>query len=344
MRVPRLITLLLLCTCFAAVSTAASPATSAHDLRQIGMVNIPGSPGFAGAAFANSMLLLSHPGASAVDVFDPMRRRVVAEIVGLQSPRGLAVDGKAGRLYIADHGSNSIVVVAFEGWKVIDSIALHGSPDALLLTAEDKLYWTDADAETLSLLDLHTKQDVARVELGGRPRSLAWDAQRHIVFATLQDAHQIVAIAPGSSDSQLNIVSRFSLSASQPTSLIYDPQYHELYTSVRFAVLAVNADTGVEVSRVAAPAGVDSLWLDPDSRTLYAASEGSLLVMQAKGQLSKVDEIETAGIKGDTVVFDAEKNVVLVPGGGQGQSKLLILRPMTPNAPPSANDTDARVR
>jgi hypothetical protein len=66
--------------------------------------------------------------------------------------------------------------------------------------------------------------------------------------------------------------------------------------------------------------------------------------MQAKGRLSKIDEIATAGVKGHTVVFDAQKNVVLLPGGGEGKSKLLILRPMAPNAQSSANDTDARVR
>ena len=328
MRVPRILVPLVLCACFA----------SASDLRQIGMVNLPGAPGFGDADFANGMLLLTHPGASALDVFDPVRRRVVAQVAGLQSPRGLAVDEKAGRIYVADHGSNSIAVIAIAGWKAIDSIALPGSPDAVMLSGDGKLYWTDADAGTLSLLDLHTKQDVARTDLGGTPRALALDTQRHVAFVTLQDTHQVLAL-----DSQLKIVNHFTLSASQPTGLVYDPQYHELYTAVRYAVLAISADTGAEIDRIAAPAGVDSLWLDPDSRTLYAAAEGSLLVIGAKGRLNKIDELTTAGVKGHLVAFDADKRMVLVPGGSEGKSKLLILRPMTPNTQPGM-DTDARVR
>jgi len=327
MRVPRiLVSLVLVCAWLA----------SASDLRQIGMINLPGAPGFGGVAFANGMLLLTHPGASTLDVFDPGRRRMVAQVTGLQSPRAIAVDEKAGRVYVADHGSNSIAVVATDGWKVVDSIALPGSPDNLVLGADGKLFWTDADEETLSLLDLHTKQDAAQVALGGRPRDLALDAQRNLVFVTLQDVHQIVAADP-----ELKITNRYTLNASEPTGLIYDPQYRELYVSVRYAVLAISADTGAEVDRVAAPAGVDSLWLDADSRTLYAASEGSLLVMQAKGRLSKVDELGTAGIKGHTVAYDPEKRMLLVPGGSEGKSKMLILRPIAPNAP---DDTDARVR
>jgi len=327
MRVPRLLPLLALCVAFAGAS----------DLRQIGMVNLPGTPGFGQVAFARGMLILPHPGASTLDVFDPVRRRVVAQVTGLQSPRAVAVDEKSGRIYVADHGSNSIAVVATDGWKVIDSIALPGSPDNVLLGEGGKLYWTDADAGTVALLDLNTKQEVAQTELGGTPRSLALDPQRQLVFATLQDVHQIVAIDP-----QLKIVNRFNLNASQPTGLIYDSQYHELYAAVRYAVLAVSADTGAEIDRVAAPAGADSLWLDADSRTLYAASEGSLLVMQAKGRLAKIEEITTVGVKGHIVAFDADKHMLLVPGGSQGKSKLLILRPMTANT--QQDDTDARVR
>jgi len=331
MRVPRiLIPAVLICTSWIA---------SASDLRQIGMVNLPGAPGFGAVAFANGMLLLTHPGASAVDVFDPVRGRVAGQITGLQAPRALAVDEKGGSVYIADHGSHSIAVVATGGWKVVDSIAVPGSPDNLLLSTDGKLYWADAAAGAVSLLDLRTKQDIARSNVGGTPRDLALDPQRHLVFATLQDMHPIVALDP-----QLKIVSRFNLSASQPTGLIFDPQYHELYTAVRFAVLAISADTGAEIDRIAAPAGVDSLWLDPESRTLYAAGEGSLLVIQVKGRLAKVDEIATAAVKGHTVAYYADRRMVLLPGGREGKSKLLILRPMGPNAQPGMEDTDARVR
>jgi YVTN family beta-propeller protein len=320
-----------------ALTLLTSWTVSASDLRQIGMVNLPGSPGFGEMAFANGMLLLAQPGASAVDVFDPVKRRTIAQITGLQSPRSIAVDVRAGRVYVADHGSNSIAIISTDGWKVVDSIALSGSPDVLLLDG-GKLYWTDADAGTLSQLDVRTKQDVAKVDLGGMPRSVAL-GDRGTIFVTVQDLHQIVAL-----DAQLKIVNRFTLNASQPTGLVYDPQYHELYVSVRGAVLAISADTGAEASRVTAAEGVDALWLDEDSRTLYAASEGALLVMSAKGNLTATDNIVTE-VKGHTVAYDSAKHLVLLPGGREGKSKLLILRPMTPNGQPGADEsTDARMR
>lgn len=330
MRVPRLL--------LAAILLCTSVLATASDLRQIGMVNIPGAPGFGELAFCNGMLLMTHTGASAVDVFDPLKRRVVAQITGLQSPRGIAVDEQGGRVYVADHGSNSIAVISTDGWKVVDSIGLSGSPNAVLLDGEGKMYWTDADAGVIALLDLHTKQDIARTDVGGTPHDLEWDGAHKIVFATLQDVHQVVTIDP-----QLKVINRFTLNASQPTGLVYDPQYHELYVAVRFAVVAISADTGVEIDRVAAPSGVDRLWLDPDSHTLYAASEGSLLTLNAKGRLSLGDEITTQ-VKGHAVAYDADKKLVLLPGGREGKSKLVIYRAMTPNGQTVDAPAEAKVR
>ncbi len=306
--------------------------SAASDLRQIGMVNLSGEPGFGKPALANGMLLLTQTGASSVDVFDPGRRRVVAQVTGLQSPRSVVVDEQDGKAYVADHGSNSIAVVAFDGWKVVDSIPLKGSPDTLVLDGNGNVYWSDAENGTVSLVDLRTKQTVNTVDIGGTPRDLAYDNVGKLVYASVQDAHQIVAMDP-----QLKIVKRFNLTGSQPSGLVYDPQYKELYVSVRFAVLAISADTGVEVGRVAAPAGVDSLWLDPPSRTLFAASNGSLLMMQAKGQLIAIDEIPT-DVKGHTVAYDAAKRMVLLPGGREGKAKILLLQPTTANGQPASGD------
>ncbi len=314
-----------------------APALFSSDLRQIGMVNIPGAPGFGEMAFANGMLVMTHSGASAVDVFDPARRRVIAQITGLQSPRGVAVDESSGKVYIADHGNHSIAVVTIEGWKVSDTIPLQGSPDNLLLN-QGKLYWTDADNGTISLIDLATKQNVSTVDIGGMPRELALDTGRDVVFATVQDLHQLVAVDP-----QLKIVNRYNLDASQPTGLVYDPQSQELFVAVRFAVVAINAATGAEVNRVAAAAGVDALWLDPQSRMLYAASDGSLLMIHADGHLTIADEIATE-VKGHTVAYDAAKRLVLLPGGREGKSKVLIFRAMSSNQQPDNENTRPPVR
>jgi YVTN family beta-propeller protein len=322
-----------------ALLLSATLAATASDLRQIGLVNVPGVPGFGPMAFANGMLLMTHTGAATLDVFDPVHRRMVAQITGLQSPRAVAVDEQNGKVYVADHGSMSLAVIAIDSWRVIDSIPLKGAPDALVLDANNgKLYWADADKGTVSVVDIKTKQNVTTVDIAGTPRNMALSADGNLIFVTVQDLHQVMALDP-----QLKIVKRFDLSASQPTGLVYDPQYHELYVAVRYAVLAISADTGAEIDRVPAPSGVDALWLDAESHTLYAAGDGSLLMMQAKGRLVAGEEVPT-DVKGHTVAYDAARRLVLLPGGREGKSKVLILRPMNSSEPGMADDQRAGVR
>jgi YVTN family beta-propeller protein len=304
------------------------------------MVNLPGSPGFSELAFARGMLVMTQTGASSVDVFDAGKRRVIAQVTGLQSPRGIAVDEQNGKVYVADAGNNAIAVISIDTWKVSDTIPLQGSPDHLLLADNaTQMYWSDAGNGTVSLLDLGTKQNIATVQVGGSPRYLASDPDRQVVFATIQDRHEIVAIDP-----QLKIVAHFNLNASQPTGLVYDARFRALYVAARFAVVALNAENGTEINRVPAAAGVDRLWLDPESRTVYAAGGGSLTVMRAdNGRIALVDEIPM-DVKGHTVAYDPGRKLVLLPGGREGKSRLLILKSMTSGrTPENAETTQAQV-
>src|SRR5205823_2603490 len=58
-------------------------AASAAQLRQVAIVEIPGRPGFDAVAFSGKFLLIAHTAANTLDVFDPARRRVVAQVKDL---------------------------------------------------------------------------------------------------------------------------------------------------------------------------------------------------------------------------------------------------------------------
>ena len=295
-----------------------------RTLRQLGMVEIAGSPGFDAVAVANGKVLLSHIGSSSLDIVDPAKRRVVAQVINLQSPRGIAVDQANGKIYVAQAGNNSIAVVSFQGWQYSGAIRLDQPPNTLALNNDgQRLYWTSAQNNSLSILDVSTRQNLGTVDLGGRPRGMVWDQERGVTFVALQDTAEIVAVDP-----ELKVVSRFKVNGSQPTNLVYDPHTRRLYVAVRKAVLAINDQDGSETNRVEAPMGVDDLWFAPESRTLYAASPGELTVIKAgDGQLTVVDDIPIS-IKGHNVAFDPESNMVFVPGGREGKSAMLLLQPI----------------
>jgi hypothetical protein len=127
--------------------------------------------------------------------------------------------------------------------------------------------------------------------------------------------------------------------------LLYDARTKCLYVAVRYAVLSINTETGAEVNRVPAAAGVDMLWLDPESRTVYAAGGGMLLMLRTDGQRLTVSDEINADVKGHTVAYDPEKKMVVLPGGREGRSKVLLLRPMTSNpALPATATAEAKAQ
>src|SRR3954469_25985 len=120
--------------------TSVLVVASAEQLRQVAIVDIPGRPGFDTLAWADGKLVIAHRGADKVDVFDPAKRRLIAQIEGIQEPRGIAVDSAAGKVYVASAGSNSIAVIDVKSWKLENKLALGASPNALLLAPGGKLY------------------------------------------------------------------------------------------------------------------------------------------------------------------------------------------------------------
>jgi YVTN family beta-propeller protein len=311
-----------------------------RTLQQLGMVDIPGSPGFDEVAIASGKVLLTHTAGSSLDIVDPVKRRVVAQIINLQSPRGIAVDQTNEKIYVAQAGNNSIAVVNFEGWQYSGSIPLPQAPASLALDdSGQRLYWAGATSDSVSILDLSTRQNLGTIDVGGRPRGMVWNQERGVAFVVLQDTSEIVAIDP-----KFQVVNRFKLNASQPTDVVYDARTHRLYVAARQAVLAINDQDGTEMGRVTAPMGVDGLSLSPESRMLYAASPGELTVIKADDGGLKVSDDILSAIKGHNVAFDQESNMIFLVGGREGKSVMLLLRPMSSEETATKQDVAAKVK
>jgi DNA-binding beta-propeller fold protein YncE len=307
-------------------------AASAAQLRQIAIVEIPGPPGFGAVAFAGRYLLISHTAANTLDIFDPTRRRVIAQIKDLSGPRGIAVDEEQGKIYIANSANKTVAVVSTQTWKVEKTIALDSPPDWLLLVPQrGALLATNWHERGISSIKLETG-DITSIPLNGIPQSLAYDRQQETVFVSLQGDSGIIGIGPDN-----KVAQHFEVKGPEPTGLAFDSQSNHLYVAVRGAVLVLDPASGAEVARVPSPESTDSLWYDPDTHSVYAAAEdGSVNMIRAEGgRYFSEDELKTQ-VKGHTLAFDSGRKFVYMPGGREGRSKLVILKRVEGNGVQSA--------
>jgi YVTN family beta-propeller protein len=327
---------------FAAAQHPLTPATTyvrtgPPRLSTLAMIDLPGRPGFGDIAFANNLVVVSQTNANTVDIFDPQKRRLVAQVTNIAQPRGLAVDAKNNRVYVATANA-TVAVISSQDWEVKDSFNVEGAPDVLALSSDGmRLYVGDKSNSTVTAVDTSLRKTIGKVELTGRPESIAV-GDGNAVFVAVQDQATVVSI-----DAQVKIVNEFKLQASQPAGMVYDAATRRLYVAVRAAVIAISAENGAEVSRVPAPRGVQTLSLDPASRMLYGAGGGSVISLNTANGLASVDEL-AADVKGHLLVYDASRKLLFLPGGREGRSKMLIVKDLTPGATSESVPAEAKLR
>jgi YVTN family beta-propeller protein len=294
----------------------------AAKLRQVALIDLPGSPGFSQVTMANGQVVITRSGTNTIEIFSPVKRRVIARISQISDPRGIAVDNESGYMYVALAGNNSIAVIDTRNWRVEKTIPVQQRPEKLLWVPQTKtLYATSVLERSLSTIDLRLGAESTVLELNALPQDMLYDASRQVLLLSLQDVGQIAAI-----DRSNKIVGRFKVVASEPTGLALDEQHRRLYVAVRYAVLALNADTGAELSRIPAPGGTDALVLDADSNLLYAAAgDGSVLAIDLNR--NTVDHELPTDVKGYSIAYDPAHKMLFLPGGREGRSKMVILSP-----------------
>jgi DNA-binding beta-propeller fold protein YncE len=311
---------------------AASLLASAQ-LKQIAIVDLPGRPGFDSVAFVNGHLVIAHAAAGTVDIFSPSRRRLVAQVTGLARPTGIAVDEANGKVYIANSDAKNIVVISAKDWQVQNTIPLQAQPAALLIAGKT-LYATQPRESSIASVSLPQGTPGPVIAAGGSPQAMAFDSQQNLLFATVQETSEVIAIDPSG-----QVVKRIHLAASQPTGMALDQEQHRLFVAVRSAVLLLDPQSGKELARIASPQGTDNLWFDPTTRALYSsASDGSISIIQGNNnQFSQIEQ--PTQVRGRTFAVDSQSNYVYVAGGREGRSKLVILKR---DGSPAADVQDAQ--
>src|SRR5258706_2310993 len=307
---------------------------AAQKLRQIAILDLPGRPGFDSVVFANGKLVIAHHGANQVEVFDTQRRRLVAEVKGIQDPRGMAVDAKANRVYIATVGSKGIAVLNTQDWRVERILPTKSAPENLLFVPQTHTLFVSSPTErVITALSADNGSEIASLDAQGRPEQMAWDSQTNQLYVTVQDKAEVVVLNPQNASSP--IARHMKLSASQPTGILLDAASRRVYVAVRYAVLQLDADSGAEISRVPATAGIDGLWLDAQNNVLYATSgDGTVnIIGVSSGRMTAPTEYR-AEVRGQALAYDPENKLLFLPGGREGRSKLVILKQVGAAASP----------
>ena len=315
------------------VPAPALPGT--QRVKRVALMDIPGQPGFNAATFTGGFLVMSHSANNSVDVFNVAKRRMVTQIKDMQGAAGLAVDSKAEVVYVANPDGRNIAVISSKNWQLARTIKTEHAPVGLLYVPDKNvLYSASWRDQVISMIDPLQGKVIGTLDLTGSPEHMAYNPQRSQLYATLEAQSEVVVLDPS-----LKELRRFKLNASEPTGIVFDEKANRIYVAVRYAVLALDAESGKELGRIGAPAGVDTLVLNPADDSLYAGSEGGTvqLIRVGGGRFAAEQEV-TTDVRGHTVAVDPQTKMIFMPGGREGRAKLLLLKQveLTPPAAQTA--------
>ena len=256
--------------------SAASPVK--YELKQ--KFTIGGDGGWDYLTYDSNGKRLFISRATRVQVVDPQKGTVTAEIPNTPGVHGIALAQDLGKGYTSNGRENSVTVFDLKTLQETARIKLDGgeNPDAILYDPHSKRVLTfNGRSKNASVIDAKTDKQVATIALDGKPEFAAHDGKGG-VFVNIEDKSELVKIDP----SNAVIEKTWPLKPCEdPSGLAMDQKNHRLFAGCHNNMMAIiNAENGKVVTTVPIGSGVDANAFDPGTSLAFSSNgDGTLTVV-----------------------------------------------------------------
>ena len=222
---------------------------------------------------------------------------------------GVAVDPATGHVFTGDGDSRSVSEVDPATMKVVRSVDVDGSVDAIAYDPTLRRIYADEDNGTrIFVIDAQTMKQIGTVSLpGAKPEYLAIDPATHKLYQNIASLSEIVVVDPQS----LAIVQTIptpEIVANHPLQI--DAHFKHIYVAGRNGVLSIYDLSGKQLSTVKFDGWLDQCSLDQRRHNLVCAGSGGLKVFSDSGRsvsligsIQVSDRVHSVGVDEQTGRF-----------------------------------------
>lgn len=215
-----------------------------------------------------------------VQVVDPEKGTVIAEIPNTPGVHGIALAQDLGKGFTSNGRENTVTVFDLKTLKEVARIKLDGAenPDAIVYDDASKRVLTfNGRSNNATLIDATNNTVAGTVALDGKPEFGAADGTG-MVYVNIEDKSELSAIDA----KQGKLVSTWPLTGcEEPSGLAIDRKGHRLFSGCGNKVMAItNFDTGKVVTTVPIGQGVDANGFDAKEANAFSSNgDGTLTVV-----------------------------------------------------------------
>jgi YVTN family beta-propeller protein len=320
---------------FFASSLAASSQTSSSLplTNTITLPDISGKFDHFAVDLVGQRLFVAATGNHSVKVIDLKTDKVEQSIGTLGKPHGLVWVEATASLYIADASLAELRVYKGRPLKLAGSIELSDDADDMVYDEAHHLLYVGhgggsaAFPGRVAVVDTTSFTLLANLLMASHPEALDLDAPGRRVFANIADTNE-VAVIDGASNA---IVAHWKLTgAADNVPMAYDRGRNRLYVACRTpaALIALDAASGAELSRVATGGGADDLFYDaPLGRVYVISGVGEVDAFQVDGgtRIGAIGVTRTlTGAKTALFVPSESALYVGIPGAGEHAAEIRV--------------------
>jgi DNA-binding beta-propeller fold protein YncE len=218
--------------------------------------------------------------ATRVQVVDPSKGTVIAEIPDTAGVHGIALAHDLGKGFTSNGRDNTVTVFDLKTLKETSKIKIEGgeNPDAILYDPASKRVFTfNGRSKNATAIDAVNGTVVATIPLDGRPEFAAADG-KGMVYVNIEDKSELTSIDA----KKAAVANTWPLTGcEEPSGLAIDPKHRRLFAGCHNKVMAiVNADDGKVVATVPIGQGVDANGFDPGTELAFSSNgDGTLTVV-----------------------------------------------------------------
>lgn len=233
--------------------------------------------------------------ATRVQVVDPAKGTVIAEIANTPGVHGIALAHDLGKGFTSNGRENSVTVFDLKTLKETGRITIDAKgPDAILYDPYSKRVFTfNGGSSNATAIDATNNTVVGNIPLDGKPEFAATDDKGKI-YVNIEDKSELTAIDPKAA----KVITTWPLTGcEEPSGLAIDAKHHRLFAGCHNKVMAiVNAEDGKVISTVPIGDGVDANGFDPGTELAFSSNgDGTLTVVHedSPGKFAVVQNAQT---------------------------------------------------
>lgn len=218
--------------------------------------------------------------ATRVQVVNPEKGTVIAEIPNTPGVHGIALAQDLGKGFTSNGRENTVTVFDLKTLKETAKIKLDKAenPDAILYDAASHRVLTfNGRSKNATVIDATNNTIANTIALDGKPEFAAADGTG-MVYVNIEDKSELSSIDA----KQAKLVSTWPLTGcEEPSGLSIDAKHHRVFAGCGNKVMAVvNYDNGKVVTTVPIGQGVDACGFDPKLEVAFSSNgDGTLTVV-----------------------------------------------------------------